>query len=391
MTTLLIIIYIAFISLGLPDSVLGSAWPLIRAELNAPLPLAGYIAMVVSVGTVVSSLMSNRMIIRFGVGKVTAVSVLMTAAALLGFSVVPEAWMMFILAVPLGLGAGSVDSALNNFVALHYSARHMSWLHCFWGLGATAGPIILTAQLAAGNGWRGGYIVIGVLQAILTIALFVTLPLWSKAQNPAVEEETDEQIYISNREVLKLPGIGMALIAFIFFCAVEGTGGLWAASYVNAVKGMGAASAARASTMFYGAITLGRLISGFIAGKVTDAQLIRWGQILCVFGALAIILSPNAEAAIWGIALVGFGTSPIYPSMIHETPRRFGAMNSQAVIGLEMAFAYIGSVCLPPLFGQLAKWFSPVLYPWYLLVCTLIMLICSEGVQMRLRKRETKK
>lgn len=391
MTTLLIIIYIAYISLGLPDSILGSAWPVIRAEMNAPLPLAGYVTMVVSLGAAVSSLVAGRLIARFGAGKVTAMSVMTTAVSLLGFSVVPEAWTMLILAIPLGLGAGGVDSALNNYVALHYSARHMNWLHCFWGLGATAGPIIMTTQIACGNGWRGGYLTIGILQVVLSVALFAALPLWRRAETPVEQEKAESQEYISNREVLKLPCIGMALLSFFFFSSVEGTGGLWAASYVNAVKGVDAASAARASTMFYGAITLGRLASGFVAGKFTDAQLIRWGQILCIIGSLAIVFSPGQETAIWSIALVGLGTAPIYPSMTHETPRRFGAKNSQAVIGMQMAIAAVGYVCLPPLFGQLAKWFSPALYPWYLLISTLIMLVCSEAIQIKMRKREAQK
>lgn len=387
MATLLVIIYIAFISLGLPDSVLGGAWPVMRADLGAPVQMAGYLAMVISAGTVVSSLMSNRLTSRFGTGKVTVASVLMTALALMGFALAPSAWILFLLAIPMGLGAGSVDAALNNFVALHFAARHMNWLHCFWGIGATAGPMILTAQLAAGNGWRGGYWVIAIIQGALTVALFITLPLWRKNQGMAQSDDV-ETAYITNREALRLPGIGMALAAFVFFCAVELTGGLWGASYLSDTLGMTAIEASRVSSLYYGAITVGRLISGFVSQKLNDTQLIRAGQILCILGALITIFAHSAQVAMWSIALIGLGTAPIYPAMLHETPRRFGAQNSQAVIGLEMAFAYVGNVCFPSLFGALAGWTSTALYPWFLLICAAAMWACSEGVQRQMHRRD---
>lgn len=384
MTTLLIIIYIAFISLGLPDTLLGSAWPVMRSDLSAPLSIAGYIAMTTSVGTVISSLISNRLIGCFGVGKVTAVSTLITALSLLGYACVPNVWILFILSIPLGLGAGCIDAALNNFVAMHYSARHMSWLHCFWGVGATVGPVIMGAMLTFGNNWRKGYGCIGIIQLSLSIMLFAVLPLWKRANKSTTQEKIEEQVYISNRQALKLPGIGATLAGFMMFSVVEGTGGLWAASYVNAVKGMEAAISARASTIFYGAITVGRLISGFATAKFSDAQMVRFGQIFCVAGALTVALSPNGSWAILGVGMIGLGTSPIYPSMLHETPRRFGSTYSQAVIGLEMACNYIGGICFPPLFGQLANWLTPALYPWYILMGTVVMIACTESAQRRL-------
>ena len=386
MTTLLVLIYIAFISLGLPDSVLGSAWPVMQAELGAPLSLAGYISMVVSAGTVVSSLASNRLITRFGVGKVTAVSVLMTAAGLLGISLVPGAWMLFLCAIPLGLGAGSVDAALNNFVALHYAARHMSWLHCFWGIGATAGPMILSLQLSHGASWRSAYGLISGIQFALALALFLTLSVWRRAKAPAAESG-EEQRYLTNREALRLPLVRTALVGFVFFCAVETTSGLWASTYLHQARGLSASEAAMGASMFYGAITLGRLITGFAASHISPARLIRIGQCVCLAGAAMVALPAPSAVGMLGIAVIGLGTSPIYPNMLHETPRRFGARNSQAIVGLEMAFAYIGSTLIPPLFGSLASATTLHLYPWFLAACTLVMLAASETVARRTRDR----
>ena len=386
MTTLLVLIYIAFISLGLPDSVLGSAWPVMQAELGAPLSLAGYISMVVSAGTVVSSLASNRLITRFGVGRVTAVSVLMTAAGLLGISLAPGAWMLFLCAIPLGLGAGSVDAALNNFVALHYAARHMSWLHCFWGIGATAGPMILSLQLSHGASWRSAYGLISGIQFALALALFLTLPVWRRAKAPAAESG-EEQRYLTNREALRLPLVKTALVGFVFFCAVETTSGLWASTYLHQARGLSASEAAMGASMFYGAITLGRLITGFAASRISPARLIRIGQCVCLAGAAMVALPAPSAVGMLGIAVIGLGTSPIYPNMLHETPRRFGARNSQAIVGLEMAFAYIGSTLISPLFGSLASATTLHLYPWFLAACTLVMLAASETVARRTRDR----
>ena len=386
MTTLLVLIYIAFISLGLPDSVLGSAWPVMQAELGAPLSLAGYISMVVSAGTVVSSLASNRLITRFGVGRVTAVSVLMTAAGLLGISLAPGAWMLFLCAIPLGLGAGSVDAALNNFVALHYAARHMSWLHCFWGIGATAGPMILSLQLSHGASWRSAYGLISGIQFALALALFLTLSVWRRAKAPAAESG-EEQRYLTNREALRLPLVKTALVGFVFFCAVETTSGLWASTYLHQARGLSASEAAMGASMFYGAITLGRLITGFAASRISPARLIRIGQCVCLAGAAMVALPAPSVVGMLGIAVIGLGTSPIYPNMLHETPRRFGARNSQAIVGLEMAFAYIGSTLISPLFGSLASATTLHLYPWFLAACTLVMLAASETVARRTRDR----
>lgn len=381
MTALLIIIYIAFISLGLPDSMLGSAWPVMHADLNAPISMAGYLAMVVSAGTVVSSLSSNKMVSRFGTGRVTAVSVLMTAAGLLGITFTPNVWLIFLFAIPLGLGGGSVDAALNNFIALHYEARHMSWLHCFWGVGATAGPMLLSFLLSVGSGWRGTYGIVSGIQFALVIGLFATLPLWKKAVSGAAAEE--ETAYISNRQALRLPCILPALLGFFFFCALECSTGLWAASYLNEARGMDAAAAAVGASMFYAFITFGRLICGFLTRKLSSIALIRLGQTVCLLGALIIALPLPPVVTATGIAIVGLGTSPIYPSMLHETPRRFGAQNSQAVIGLQMAVAYTGAALMPSVFGTIINFTGMAFYPWFLMLCTVVMTLASEYVAAR--------
>ncbi len=382
MAALLVIIYIAFISLGLPDSILGSAWPAMRGDMHAHIALAGYVAMAAQTGTIVSSLMSTRLLSRFGTGKVTSISVALTAFALFGISSAPSVPYLFACALPLGLGAGAIDSVLNNFVAKHYEAKHMNWLHCFWGIGATIGPAIMSASLLTSSGWRSGYMAIALIQSMLVIVLFCTLPLWRRAPS-RFGSETDNQPFVRNRDALQIPGVRLALIAFVFFCATEATTGLWTSSYLVTVKGVSKTEAAGAASLFYGAITLGRFISGFVAGHISSPKLIRIGQLVCVFGASMLILPLPTYLSVVAIGIIGFGTAPIFPSMIHETPVRFGAASSQAVIGLQMAFAYIGATCFPPLFGSLSTVLSMSVWPWFVLVCILGMLVPSEVFQAR--------
>ncbi len=378
MTTLLVIIYISFISLGLPDSILGSVWPRMQTDLNAGLALAGYLSMTITAGTIASSVLTDWLVRKLGTGRVTAISVLMTAAGLAGFALSPNAWVLFLWAIPLGLGAGSVDAALNNFVALHYEARHMSWLHCFWGIGASVGPMIVSLALRMGGGWRVGYGVIAGLQALLCAALFAGLPLWKRAVPTAAAAQEDAPARGGVLAALRRPGVAPVLGGFLFCCATETTAGLWGASYVHGVFGLPAAGAAMASTVYYGAITVGRSISGVAAVRLSDRALIRLGQLTAAAGALVSLLAQNLGVAMAGIALLGLGLAPVYPSMLHATPLRFGTGRSQAVMGLEMAFAYVGSTCFPPLFGALAARWGARLYPAYLLLCVAAMLAFSE-------------
>lgn len=392
MISLLIVIYLSFISLGLPDSLLGSAWPVMRADLGADFTVAGYIIMTVQACTIVSSLLSNRLLLRFGTGRITLVSVAMTAAALFGYSLAPSVGWLFVCAVPLGFGGGNVDAALNHFVAQHYAAKHMSWLHCFWGVGATTGPAIMALMLAQGAGWRTGYTTIAIIQAVLVVVLLLSLPLWKRAAPaptaaPADEAEASAPVR-GNREALRVPLVKLALVSFVFFCATETTAGLWTSSYLVATHGVSGAEAARAVSLFYGGITGGRFISGFLAMTLASHVLIRAGQLTCVLGAGLLMLPISPTVAVAGIALIGLGTAPIFPSMLHETPRRFGAAAAQAVMGLQMAFAYVGSTCFPPLFGALASRTGLALFPYYLLACSVAMLAASEVLQRKIAARE---
>lgn len=380
---LLVIIYLAFISLGLPDSLLGAVWPTMRADLAAPLALAGAISMVASGGTIFSSLMSARIIRRFGTGRVTLVSVGMTAIALLGYALAPAPWMLFIAAIPLGLGAGSVDAALNNYVALHYEARHMSWLHCFWGLGATIGPMILSAFIGAGAGWRGGYLCVVGLQAALVIVLAATQKLWhSPAAAGDLRRAPAPQKMLTNAQALRLPGMTAVLLTFFCYCAAESTMMLWTASYAEYL-GATPEEAAFAASLFFMGITGGRGLNGFLAIRYSSKTLIRLGTGLMLLGVIILLLPFGYAGCLAGVTIFGLGCAPIYPCTIHETPRRFGAEASQAATGLQMSTAYTGSTLMPPLLGLISGRVSMSVLPWWALSLTLLMLLGSEIVNRR--------
>ena len=391
-TALLIIVYLSFISLGLPDSVLGSAWPLMYNDLSVSLSSAGVISMIVSAATIISSLFSSKIIKRFDTGKITLVSVGMTAVALMGFSICPSMLWICVMAIPLGLGAGSVDAALNNFVALHCKAKHMSWLHCFWGIGATTGPIIMSISIANNYGWRKGYFAISILQFFLVFILFFTLPLWKKVEgtnsSSEIQEGREEKEEHNNTSVLKLPGVKFSLLTFLCYCGVEASTGLWGSSYLVNYRGVDAAQAAGAISLFYAGITLGRFLSGFLTMKFNNLLLIRSGQILCFIGAVLLLLPLPIYLSIAALILIGVGYAPIYPSMMHETPRRFGKAASQAIMGLQIAFAYIGTTFMPPLLGFTASKTSIVIYPYFLIAYILIMLISSEKTNMCVKVNE---
>ena len=382
---LLPVIYLAFISLGLPDSVLGAAWPSMYGELGAALSWAGVVSMIVSLGTIVSALCSERLTLRLGPGGVTAVSVLLTAVALLGFSLSGQFWQLCLWAVPYGLGAGSVDAALNNYVALHYESRHMSWLHCMWGLGASAGPVIMGRALAGGS-WQGGYRTIALLQFALTAVLLLSLPLWKR---PQANVEGAEFKPHPIPELLRRPGVPQVLVCFFCYCALESTAGMWAASYCTLVRGIDAGTAARWASLFYVGITVGRGVSGFLTMKVNDQNMIRLGQALIAAGTVLILLPAGQGTLFAGLITVGLGCAPIYPSIIHETPLNFGREVSMSMTGLQMATAYVGTCLVPPLFGLLAQYVTPALYPWALAVILVLMFAMAESLHRKtaLRRR----
>lgn len=380
---LLAIIYMAFISLGLPDSLLGSAWPSMYGELGVSVSLAGVVTMIVSCGTIVSSLFSYRLIRRMGTGLVTAVSVLLTAAALFGFSVSRSFVWLCLWAVPYGLGAGAVDAALNHYVALHYASRHMNWLHCFWGVGAAVSPYIMSVCLAGGFGWNSGYRAVSILQMVLTGVLFLSLPLWKRQEQGRAPEGPSAQTP-GLVQVMKIRGVPLVLTAFFAYCAMEQTTMLWASSYLVQQKGIDAGTAAGYASLFFLGLTGGRFGCGFIADKAGDKRLIRIGGCTVIAGILLIALPVKANGpALAGLLLSGIGAAPIYPAIVHATPAHFGKENAQAVIGVQMACAYLGTTLMPPLFGLLASRISMALYPFYLLFFALVMLLMSERLNVR--------
>ena len=377
---LLAIIYLSFISLGLPDSLLGSAWPAMYPQLGVPVSYSGIVFMIISVGTIISSLQSDRLTRRLGTGKVTAFSVAMTAAALLGFSVRHEFWQLCLWAVPYGLGAGSVDASLNNYVALHYESRHMSWLHCMWGVGAAAGPYIMGRVITGGGTWNGGYRCIALIQIALTAVLLLSLPLWKgrpQAENAAGAADAKS---LSVREAVKISGVKNVLICFFCYCALEQTTGLWASSYLTLYKGVPAETAASYASMFFIGITVGRALNGFAAMKLNDVQMVRMGELIIACGVVVMLLPLGAGVSLAGLVIIGLGCAPVYPCLIHATPEHFGADRSQAVIGIQMACAYVGTSLMPPLFGLIAGHITVALLPVYLLVLLALMSVMHEGL-----------
>ncbi len=384
---LLAIIYLAFISLGLPDSLLGAAWPSMYPEFQVPVSYAGIISMVIALGTVIPSLMSDRLTKGLGAGLVTAISVAMTALALFGFSFSHSFWVLILWSIPYGLGAGSVDAALNNYVALHYKSRHMSWLHCMWGVGASAGPYIMGFALSHGQNWNGGYRYIGILQVILTFILFISLPLWKKEKKDAASESdaTSDHI-LTLREIFAIPGVKSVMLMFFCYSAIEQTSGLWASSYLALHKGVAPETAATFASLFYIGITIGRAISGFITMKLNDTQMIRLGQGIIFLGVLALFLPLGSTISLIGFILIGLGCAPIYPCIIHSTPDHFGADRSQAIIGVQMASAYVGTCLMPPVFGLIANNITVALLPAYLILFLVLLSVMHEILIQKIRR-----
>lgn len=398
---LLAIIYLSFISLGLPDSLIGSAWPIMHVDLGVSMSSAGIITIIISVGTIIASFFSNALTNKLSTGLVTAISVTFTALGLIGFSFAKAFWMLCVFAIPYGLGAGAVDAALNNYVALNYPARHLSWLHCMWGVGASISPYIMSFALTGGLGWGSGFRIVFYIQISLSAILFFTLPVWKKcakkssnfennidriSKNGAIEQT--EQKKVSTASVFGIKGIYLVFIAFFAYCAMEQTAGLWATSYLVNYKGIEATVAAKFASFFYIGITLGRGISGFFAEKLGDKRLIRFGTIIILIGILLVAIPTSASwPSLVGLIVIGLGCAPVYPAIIHSTPDNFGKENSQAVIGVQMAFAYIGITAMPPLFGLIAEKINIGLYSAYLLVFALLMLVMCEVLNAKVKRK----
>lgn len=385
-TALLVMIYLSFISLGLPDSMLGSAWPAMNVSLNAPLWGAGLVQMLISFCTIISSLNSTKLIRRFGTGKLTAISVATTALALLGFSLAKNYAFLLLMAVPLGLGAGAVDAGLNNYVALHCEAKHMSWLHCFWGVGTIIGPMILSAVLRVGGSWATGYRAVGLIQCAVSALLFATLGMWKRGN---IQQEEYGAKALSAWEVLSLPGAKAGMVTFLCYCAVESTLGLWGATYISQVRGVDEATAASFGAMFYIGITVGRAISGFMAMKLLPKQMVRVGQALLALGCIFMMIPAGSTLSGIGLVVCGLGCAPIYPNIIQDTPVNYGTENSQAAIGVQMAFAYVGSTFLPSIFGALAGVGGYGLLPYFAISICVLMTVLF-GIQKKIVETKVK-
>ncbi|WP_456278773.1 MFS transporter [Bacillus sp. AK128] len=394
---LLVIIYLAFISLGLPDSILGAAWPVMQRDFGASLDTAGLLFMTIAGGTIVSSLFSGKVIKRFGTGMVTFFSGLITASALLGFYFAPTILWLVVWAILLGVGAGAVDAALNNYVAIHYKAHHMSWLHSFWGVGATLGPIIMAQFISGQHAWRNGYLTISIIQFVLAAILLFSLPLWNKItkNNQTKLNETSEDIPIQsgheNTEQVKplqIRGVKLSMLTFLFYCGVETTIGLWGSSFLVNVKELPAVTAAQWVSFYWGGLTVGRFLTGFLMFKIGSRMLIRLGQIIALVGSLLLLLPLSSTISLVGFIMIGLGFAPIFPCMLHETPSRFGKTHSQTIMGYQMAVAYTGGTFLPPLLGIIASNTTIGIFPFFVMVYIAAMLLTSERLNTLLSKRD---
>ena len=375
MSLLLPVIYITFVSLGLPDSAVGAAWPTMYVELGAGVSWQGIITLIIGMGTITSSLLAVRLVERLGVFRTIIGSVALTALALVGFSTVGSFWQICLWAIPYGLGAGAIDAALNTYVSIHYAARHMSWLHCMWGVGASAGPLVMAACLARGT-WHLGFLAIGIIQFVIVGLIAPSRKLWAKAAAHA-SEDGESLPPSSRRQLLRLPGVREVFVCFFCYCALESSCGMWAASYCTLARGISASEAAGWASLFYLGITAGRAASGFLTLRFDDKAMIRLGQALVTAGIVLVLLPVGNATLLVGLVMIGCGCAPIYPSIIHATPARFGEQNALSITGMQMAFAYVGSV-MAPLFGLVAEFVSIGLYPFYLAVILVLMVVMAE-------------
>ncbi len=368
---LLLLIYLAFISLGLPDALLGSAWPVISTQFQTPVSYMGIVSLLIAGFTVISSLLSDRVNSRFGTGKVTAVSVALTAVALLGFAFSNRFWHLCVWAIPYGLGAGSVDTGLNNYVASNYASRHMSWLHCMWGVGAAIGPYVMGAVLTSGQIWNMGYLYIAFFQIALTVITLISIPKWKQNVGQQIEDYTP----IPLTQVIKIPGVIEILLVFLCYSAVEAITGHWASSYLVLHMGLSKERAAGLAAMYYTGIVVGRAVSGFVTFRVSDKHLAYIGMGTVLAGLLMMLVSRWEFLTMVGFTVTGVGCAPIFPCIIHATPQRFGRERSQAIIGVEMASFYAGTCFIPPLFGLLVDWVGISCMPLVLIGVLLCMLL----------------
>jgi len=382
---LLALIYLSFISLGLPEPMLGAAWPVMHAELGVSLSYAGIITMIIAACTILSSFLSDKMTKRFNTQRVVIASIVLTAVSLFGFSISTAFWHLCLFAIPFGIGAGSLDAGLNNYVALYYKSRQMNWLHCFWGVGAAIGPYIMGYNLTGGFGWSGAYRTVSIIQFSLVVVLLLTLPLWKKQR----ELSSKPKLYkpMKFKDIIKVRGVKLALLSFFFLCSIEITAGLWATSFLVLQGGVEPEIAANYASLVFIGIMSGRFIGGFISDKLGDRNMIRLGIIFIILGVGAVWAPvPLLLITQGGLVLTGLGCAPVFPSLIHATSDNFGEENSQAIIGVQMASAYTGITLMPLLFGVIADNTSIALFPLYLLILAGLLLFMTERLNFVVSK-----
>ena len=374
---LLIVIYVAFIGLGLPDTILGAAWPLMRQDLNTPISAVGILSVIVSVGTIISSLLTPKFLRILGTGKLVAYSIALTAIASIGYGFADSFNILCLWAIPMGIGAGAVDVAMNNFAAVYLESKHTNWLHASWGIGATLGPSLLSFSIMTSNGWRGAYEMVAILLAIIFTMILISLPLWKKqeANGPTQTVSEPAKQVLSLREALRVPGMKLSFFTFFFYSALEISTSLWCGTYLTAC-GFKPEVGAMVVSLMFASVMIGRIISGFFAIKFTDHRLIYAGIFIVAAGCLVLSLPLPLWMLPVCICLLGLGCAPVYPSLIHATPARFGEALSSRAISIQLAGSYVGSIIMPPAFGLVATKFSVHLWPISLSIFVGLLLLC---------------
>lgn len=383
---LLSFIYIAFISLGLPDSMLGAAWPVIRHDLNLPVYTAGIISLTITCSTVISSMLNPLIIKKIGTGKIVIISTLFSSVGLFTFSHAPSFALLCVSAALIGLGGGSIDAALNNFVALHYQAKHMNWLHSLWGVGTTLGSYIISIFIVYPEGWRKGYFVVSIFQLLLATLFFILLPIWSMYEKNDKFLDSNIKKRERKKSLLFMSAI-ISIISFFCYCAIETTTGLWASSFLVNYKHLSASLAAKGTSCFFFGITIGRILSGFVSMKLRSKTIIRLSLGLIFVGILMLLIEMPQATYLISFALIGFGCAPIFPTMMHETPRRFSEDISHIVISMQMAAGYLGSAVAPSLFGVVISLIGVYVLPIYLLTLFFVLTLLTELLNYRLNNK----
>ena len=387
MITLLVVIYISFVAVGLPDSLLGVAWPVMYPEFGLPISVNGYIAMTISACTIVSSMLSARVNHKFGTGVVTAFSTAMTALALFGYAHSNQVIFLFLLAIPLGLGAGAIDSGLNSFVALHYSVSQMNFLQCFYGLGVLISPWLMSLVLGSEGNWRKGYLIVALIQSVLAILGVVTLPLWKRVEKQVVAAEDTQTKILSVKALLRMRGVPISCLVFALACGMELSFGSWCSTYFVEAKGVAANYAAQITVLFYLGLTLGRFLSGLFAKRLTPMDMLWISSVVLLVAIFVLLLPVGLGISAIALLMAGIGVGPLFPNLVHLTPLGFGRDVSASVIGMQMSASYLGITLMPAVFGALAQrigmgWFSPFLLLMHI-VCMLSLFVLLNGFKKK--------